>query len=150
MHRHMEFFMLCHLAILTLTIQPLHPWSQMQPYPERGWRAEAFPSTGQGRDGEEGDRANGMWWPEDYLCGVPWLPRWSWARLGRWEQHPQWPHSHLCCWDRGPRPTRGRREWDVLVAFWMWMSNTVCMQLYSISGLLAGVLSSKRLSKGLT
>lgn len=81
---------------------------QMQPYPEWRRRAQGFPSTWQGRDGEEGDWAHGLWRAEDHLRGLPGFLRWPRAQLGRWEQHPQWPHSYLCCWDRGPCQTRGR------------------------------------------
>lgn len=93
-----------------------HPCLQMQPYPKRGGWAKGFPSTRQGRDGEESDWAHGVWWLEDHLCGVSWLFQQSWAQLGWWEQHPEWPHSHLCCRNRGPRQARGRR--DILVMDW--------------------------------
>lgn len=114
-------------------LSSLNSLIQMQPHPERGGRVEGFPAAGQGWDGEEGDRAHGLWRPEDHLCGVPWLYRWTWAQLGRWEQHPEWPHGHLRGGDRGPRPARGGWSNRALMTYLRgdaaaWYSITVFMR----------------------
>lgn len=75
--------------------------------PQRSWGTSHLQAPRQGRDGEEGDWAHGLWWAENHLCGFQRLPQQPRAWLGQRERHPIWPDLHLCRWHWRPCKARG-------------------------------------------
>lgn len=75
--------------------------------PQRCWGTPDLQAPRQGRDGEESDRAHGLWWAQNHLCGFQRLPQQPWAWLGQRERHLIWPDLHLCRWHWRPCKARG-------------------------------------------
>lgn len=101
--------------------------------PQRGRGTSDLQAPRQGRDGEEGDRAHGVWWAENHLCGFQRLPQQPRARLGQRERHLIWPDLHLCRWHWRPCKARGTCNF-YLTENWTWMTGFLqVLSLFLIS-----------------